>query len=644
MDHGGGIDDEITGETTVFICPEAELNKKKKTKKVEAALAAEIPVLSVEWVQNLCNREEEGIKLRDNKTAAKYLVGDSTMPENKRICIKYSKERIEKEKAKQEAEEKKQKEAEEAKNKKKRKRPIPKAGSDVLKVDSSSGHDHDCEILVTQDDVAGYVAWNSMLNVSDISTGVNKFYRMQVLKSKGKKKYYFFIKWGRVGVESVGDNRVYDHGTSESSATAAFEEKFKEMTGQPWEDKDLFEKKPGKYFMVSLDDGNEDEEDHEELKKISKRARKEDKDESNENNSNNMQIDKNARLPKRVQDLVSLIFDKEMMKKQLAAMNVDIKKMPLGKISKAQIRNGYNALTDIQNLLETPNPSKAKLADATNRFYTLIPHDFGTADPPLINDVELVKKKIDMLDALADIEIANQLMKDDQRSTEEEALEKHYAALKSEINPVEKGSELYKLLESYAYNSHDKDYFSRFSFEVEDIFDITRQGEPERYKDWEKNENRMLLWHGSRLTNWVGIISQGLRIAPPEAPKTGYRFGKGVYFADVISKSGSYCFTTNQNPHAVMLLAEVALGNPNELLKDEYMEKAPPGKHCTKALGMAAPDPKGDQKALDSVKVPAGKVIKTGVKSACSHNEYIIYDVAQIRIRYLLRLKFKHDY
>lgn len=33
---------------------------------------------------------------------------------------------------------------------------------------------------------------------------------------------------------------------------------------------------------------------------------------------------------------------------------------------------------------------------------------------------------------------------------------------------------------------------------------------------------RMLLWHGSRLTNWVGILSKGLRIAPPEAPVTGY--------------------------------------------------------------------------------------------------------------------------
>ena len=33
---------------------------------------------------------------------------------------------------------------------------------------------------------------------------------------------------------------------------------------------------------------------------------------------------------------------------------------------------------------------------------------------------------------------------------------------------------------------------------------------------------RQLLWHGSRLSNWVGILSQGLRIAPPEAPVTGY--------------------------------------------------------------------------------------------------------------------------
>ena len=56
-----------------------------------------------------------------------------------------------------------------------------------------------------------------------------------------------------------------------------------------------------------------------------------------------------------------------------------------------------------------------------------------------------------------------------------------------------------------------------------------------RFKVFKKLHNRMLLWHGSRTTNYAGILSQGLRIAPPEAPVTGYMFGKGIYFADMVT-------------------------------------------------------------------------------------------------------------
>ena len=63
------------------------------------------------------------------------------------------------------------------------------------------------------------------------------------------------------------------------------------------------------------------------------------------------------------------------------------------------------------------------------------------------------------------------------------------------------------------------------------------------------------------MTNFVGILSSGLRIAPPEAPATGYMFGKGVYFADVVSKSANYCHATKLNPMGCLLLCEVALGN-----------------------------------------------------------------------------------
>lgn len=82
--------------------------------------------------------------------------------------------------------------------------------------------------------------------------------------------------------------------------------------------------------------------------------------------------------------------------------------------------------------------------------------------------------------------------------------------------------------------------------------------------------NRMLLWHGSRLSNWASIISQGLRIAPPEAPVTGYMFGKGVYFADSSSKSANYCFPSRAHNEGILLLSEVALGEVNELYEANY--------------------------------------------------------------------------
>jgi hypothetical protein len=53
-----------------------------------------------------------------------------------------------------------------------------------------------------------------------------------------------------------------------------------------------------------------------------------------------------------------------------------------------------------------------------------------------------------------------------------------------------------------------------------------RQGEADEYRAAlaELSHNTRLLWHGSRLVNFVGILSQGLRVAPKSAPKTGYMF------------------------------------------------------------------------------------------------------------------------
>lgn len=47
------------------------------------------------------------------------------------------------------------------------------------------------------------------------------------------------------------------------------------------------------------------------------------------------------------------------------------------------------------------------------------------------------------------------------------------------------------------------------------------------------------------------------------------QFGKGIYFADLVSKSAQYCYTDKKNPVGLLLLSEVALGEVYELKKAE---------------------------------------------------------------------------
>eukprot|EP00026_Physarum_polycephalum_P002055 Phypoly_transcript_02059.p1 GENE.Phypoly_transcript_02059~~Phypoly_transcript_02059.p1 ORF type:complete len:946 (+),score=184.86 Phypoly_transcript_02059:73-2910(+) len=660
-EHGGEVVKDPS-EATLMIATEAELSKKAKTKKIKDALGGNIPIFKVDFITNLCERKEEGITLRQNEVAKKYLIEPSEIGTDPIVGKKYRANAASADAAAAAATTTTTSSGENGEKRKRTLRRHPKPGSDILKVDPASGRAGTATILVTEDDEYGATTYNVMMNQTDISTGQNKFYRLQAYKNG--KSLYTFINYGRIGTD-VGNHYEYGHKT-EKAAIAWFVEKYEEKTGNKWANRESFVKKGGKYYVVDLDDGwgDEDEEVQQNIKR--KKTEKESQSQqsqsslSSSDGSLTLPLPTRKRLPDSVADLIRLLFDKEMMKKTMVSLDINIRKMPLGKISKKQILQGYSVLTEIQDLLqEGPNPSQAKLADCTNRLYTLIPHDFGHNAPPLIQSLEDVKKKMNLLDTLIDIEIAASLMKDTEKvedTTEHEKLETNYKALNTGLEPMDKSSPLYKLLESYAYNTQDKTVYAP-TFTVEDIFYVKRDSEEGRFEPWATNHNRMLLWHGSRLTNWVGILSQGLRIAPPEAPKTGYRFGKGVYFADCVSKSTSYCFSTKDAPTAVLLLGEVALGDMNQLKKDTYMEKAPPGTHSTKALGMAAPDPKLDQ-AIDTtqtivdinavkdtkeiIKVPAGHITKTGLSTACTHNEYIVYDVSQIRIKYLLRVRINH--
>ena len=61
-------------------------------------------------------------------------------------------------------------------------------------------------------------------------------------------------------------------------------------------------------------------------------------------------------------------------------------------------------------------------------------------------------------------------------------------------------------------------------------------------------------------------------------------FGKGVYFADMVSKSANYCQTTRTNNTGLLLLCDVALGNMYDRNAADYITKLPSGKHSCRGI------------------------------------------------------------
>lgn len=77
----------------------------------------------------------------------------------------------------------------------------------------------------------------------------------------------------------------------------------------------------------------------------------------------------------------------------------------------------------------------------------------------------------------------------------------------------------------------------------------------------------------------------------------------------------------------------------------DYVEKLPSNKHSTKGLGRTCPDPAETLKLEDGVEVPLGKgVASTAKNTSLLYNEYIVYDVAQINAKYLLKLDFRYKF
>ena len=353
---------------------------------------------------------------------------------------------------------------------------------------------------------------------------------------------------------------------------------------------------------------------------------------------------------------------------------------------------------DLQRRMEARNALDGELTSLSNSYYTVVPSSqYVHSAISAIRTKEQLRKEQYNLSQMIDLHIAtkilmgarasvirllsdsnpassssspsssaaatalaqiNRALSDLSSTTRLNPIDYCYHALRVDLRLLDHSSSEFKRLRNYMHAS-TPDSGSSQQWELYDIVTVRRQGEEQRFQQFSKDiPNHQLLWHGSGMGNFTGLLTQGLRIAPPEALPSGYMFGKGIYCADQFQKSIAYCHDANLfNNNAYqryrqqeeqskkrsycILLVEVALGNVYKAYNSEYMDDAKPGHHSTLGVGRRQPDRSQQLVTTEGVVIPSGPLVDTeleGRQAVLENNEFIVYKEEQACLRYVLRV------
>ncbi|KIY45292.1 PARP-domain-containing protein, partial [Fistulina hepatica ATCC 64428] len=456
-------------------------------------------------------------------------------------------------------------------------------------VDPESGRVHTHQVYVGPDGTV----YDAMLNQTNIvlTRQFFRFYVIQLLHELSyNHTYLLYTRWGRVGEH--GSNQFKARGPFPSEvAIGEFKKQFRAKTSVAWEMRVGMVAKKGKYTWLERDFSRDDEG-------------------SGPSGSN-----KPVSSAPAVESPTSKLAPEEI---------ADVIDQPTG--AAAQRYGGQ----------------REALLTLSGSYYSIIPHDFGRQRPLVIDDQSLLKRELELVDALGDMEVASKLISASTDGPGESVhpLDAGFISLGlTSFEPIPRGSTEWDALAAYARDTHGSTH-SHLSVELNRCSESS--GNASETEAWQnggfdklKAGERLLLWHGSRTTNFAGILKQGLRIAPPEAPVTGYMFGKGVYFADMMSK---VCAADAGNNTGLLLLCEVAVKPSYELYNadynaDEGCRKAK--KLATKGLGRTQPAKWKDAgKAMDNPAL-AGCLMPDGPgDDNADPKSYLQYN--EIRAKYLL--------
>ncbi|EKF27259.1 poly(ADP-ribose) polymerase, putative [Trypanosoma cruzi marinkellei] len=208
-------------------------------------------------------------------------------------------------------------------------------------VDAFSGKVDTCHVYEKGNDV-----YQCTLNQTHVAANNNKYFIIQLLEDDAKPIYHVFTRWGRVGYG--GQNKTVTF-SSLGQALYLFEKTFHQKTANHWSSRARFDAVKGRYELMDIDYGAA-----------------EDEAEKSGEPSAAQGVEKKpvvSELPDEVQGLMKLIGCKETMNKLMAEFAINTEKLPLGKISQAQITRAYSVLKSLEAEMKKANPRLEELSD-----------------------------------------------------------------------------------------------------------------------------------------------------------------------------------------------------------------------------------------------------------------------------------------
>ncbi|RHY32653.1 hypothetical protein DYB32_002364 [Aphanomyces invadans] len=462
--------------------------------------------------------------------------------------------------------------------------------------------------------------YDVMLNQVSItaSTSKNKFYRIQLVQV-APQRWDVYSRWGRVGED--GNVKLWGPWNTLEDAERCFCKKFEDKSKNKWEDRANFVPKKGAYEIVELDD----------------------RDAAATDASPKVIGDDSipSQLAPPTQKLIHMIFDKDMFRNELVRMNLDPKRMPLGTLSINQIQKGVAVLDSIRDALEAGQTSTSFFQTLSAKFYQLIPHAYSRSTiPPVLKTSSQVEEKYDMLSTLHDIVVAQDVEKSlgAGAPAAKNCLDLKYAELNSNLDLVTESDTMHEVIMQYIANSRR----IGGTMDVQHIWAVRRNPEESSFSKFASTPNHRLLWHGTNVAVVAAILKSGLRIMP----SSGGRVGKGIYLANMLEKSQSYVRSTRVDGGNIgcLFLVEAAMGTMHEIHQDDSrLTKAPAGFDSVLAKGTLHPNPDEDRIVqIDGVdvRVHVGRRVNAeNVRSSFHHDEYLVYEESQQRLRYIITFK-----